>query len=113
MADNIEYSFDDEFVTKFCFDMENNKIEIHFRAYYDLVKNERIITPSIWTIENWTKAKSKLSSESIYTELENNLGIISMVLSLEINDTILELTVNTTDNRYVDLMFDNPELNLK
>ena len=36
-----------------------------------------------------------------------------MVLSLEINDTTLELTVNTTDNRYVDLMFDNPELNLK
>ncbi len=32
---------------------------------------------------------------------------------IEINDTILELTVNTADNRYVDLMFDNPQLNLK
>lgn len=113
MTTKLEYSFDDEYVTKFCFDMENNKIEIHFRAYFDLAKNERIITPTIWIIENWTKAKSKLSSESIYADLENNLGIISMVLSLEINDTCLELTVNTTDNRYVDLIFDNPQLNLK
>jgi hypothetical protein len=113
MEIKIEYSFDDEYVTKFCYDIENDKIEIHFRAYYDLVKNERIIKPSKWIIENWTKAKSKLSSESVYTDLGNNLGIISMILSLEINDTILELTVNTIDNRYVDLMFDNPQLNLK
>jgi hypothetical protein len=113
MDNKLEYSFDDEYATKFCYDVENKKIEIHLTGYSDLIKNERIDKPCIWIIENWTKAKSKLSSESIYTDLENNLGIISMVLSLEINDTILELTVNTTDNRYVDLMFDNPQLNLK
>jgi hypothetical protein len=111
--EKLKYSFDDEVANKFCYDMDKNKIEIYFGGYYDTLSGQYIDKPCIWIIENWTKAKSKLSSESIYTDLENNLGIISMVLSLEINDTILELTVNTTDNRYVDLMFDNPQLNLK
>lgn len=113
MENKLEYSFDDEYAIKFCYDMDNNKVEIHFRAYYDLVKNKRVKTPCIWTIENWTDAKSKLSSESAYTNLEKHLGIISMVLSSEINDTTLELTVNTTDNRYIDLLFDNPQLKLE
>ncbi len=113
MDKKLKYSFDDEYVTKFCYDLENKKIEIHLTGYSDLLRNERIDNPCVWIIENWTEAKSKLSSESTYSDLEKNLGIISMVLSLEINDTILELTVNTTDNRYVDLLFDNPQLNLK
>lgn len=112
MENKLEYSFDDEYTTKFCYDMDNQKMEIYFRAYYDLIKNERIINPCVWVIENWSNAKSKLSSESTYTDLEENLGIISMVLSSEINDTTLELTVNTIDNRYIDLLFDNPQLKL-
>lgn len=113
MEKKLEYSFDDEVANKFCYDMDNNKIEIHFTGYSDLLKNERIDKPCIWIIENWTDAKSKLSSENAYTDLEKYLGIISMVLSSEINDTTLELTVNTTDNRYIDLLFDNPQLKLK
>ena len=56
---------------------------------------------------------SKRSSESTYTYLEKHLSIISMILALEMNDTTLELTVNTTDNLYIDLVFDNPQLILK
>lgn len=111
--EKLKYSFDDEVANKFCYDMDKNKIEVYFGGYYEALSGQYIDKPCIWTIENWKEAKSKLSSESIYTDLENNLGIISMILSLEINDTILELTVNTTDNRYVDLMFYNPLLNLK
>jgi hypothetical protein len=113
MDKKLEYTFDDEVVNKFCYDMDKNKIEIHFGGYYDALSGKYVDKPCIWTIENWKEAKSKLSSDSTYTVLEKNLGIISMVLSLEINDTILELTVNTTDNRYIDLLFNNPQLNLK
>jgi len=112
MNKKLEYSFDDEVVNKFCYYMDKNKIEIHFGGYYDTLSGQYIDKPCVWLIENWTEAKSKLSSENTYTDLEKNLGIISMVLSSEINDTILELTVNTTDNRYIDLFFDNPQLNL-
>jgi len=113
MEKKLEYSFDDEVANKFCYNMDNNKIEIHFGGYYDTLNSRYIDKPCIWIIENWTDAKSKLSSEVAYTDLENYLGIISMVLSSEINNTTLELTVNTTDNRYIDLLFDNPQLKLK
>lgn len=36
-----------------------------------------------------------------------------MILSSEINDTTLEITVNTIDNRYIDLLFDNPKMKLE
>jgi hypothetical protein len=112
MKKKIEYSFDDEYVTKFCYDIDNKKIEIHLTGYSDLLKNEKVDKPCVWIIENWTDAKSKLSSESSYNDLEQHLGIVSMVLSAEINKTTLELTVNTIDNRYIDLLFDNPQLKL-
>jgi hypothetical protein len=113
MGKKLEYSFDDEVANKFCYDMDKNKIKIHFGGYYDALSSQYIDKPCIWIIENWADAKSKLSSESTYTVLEKHLGIISMVLSSEINDTTLELTVNTTDNRYIDLLFDNPQLELQ
>lgn len=108
----IEYSFDDEYVSKFCYDFDNKKIEIYLTGYSDLLKNERIDKPCIWIIENWTDAKSKLSSGIFYNDLEQNLGIVSMILSAEIKQTKLEVTVNTLDNRYVDLLFDNPQIKL-
>lgn len=113
MENKLEYSFDDEYATKFCYDMDNKKNEIQLTGYSDLLKNERIDKPCIWIVENWTDAKRKLNSESIYTDLEKHLGIINMVLSLEINDKALVLTVNTPDNRYVGLLFDNPQLKLR
>lgn len=113
MGKKLEYSFDDIIANKFCYDMDNNRIEIHFGGYYDALGSQYIDKPCILIIENWADAKSKLSSESTYTLLEKHLGIISMILSLEMNDTTLELTVNTTDNRYIDLLFDNPQLILK
>ncbi len=113
MEKKLEYSFDDEIANKFCYDMDNKKIEIHFGGYYDALSSQYINKPCIWVIENWADAKSKLSSESSYNDLEQHLGIVSMVLSAEINKTSLELTVNTIDNRYIDLLFDSPQLSLK
>jgi hypothetical protein len=113
MERKLEYSFDDEVANKFCYDMDNKKIEIHFGGYYDALSNQYVDKPCIWIIENWIDAKSKLSSEISYSDLEQHLGIVSMVLSAEINKTTLKLTVNTIDNRYIDLLFDNPQLKLK
>lgn len=112
MKKKIGYSFDDEVVTKFCYDMENNKIEIHFAGYFDILNNEYIDNPCVWIIEKWNNAKSKLNSENSYAKLDKHLGIISMILSLEMKENSLQITVNTLDNHYVDLLFDGPELKL-
>lgn len=56
----LEYSFDDEPVSKFCYDLENKKIEVHFKGYFDLIKDEYIEKYCIWIIENWKEAKCTL-----------------------------------------------------
>lgn len=93
--------------------MKNKELEIHFEGYYDALTNKYKNNPCVWIIKNWTDAKSRLSSEESYTDFEQYLGIVSMVLSAEINKNKLELTVNTINNNYVDLWFDNPQLQFK
>lgn len=112
MQSKLEYSFDDEVAHKFCYDMDNNRIEIYFGGYYDTLSRQYIDKPCIWIIKDWADAKSKPSSESTYNDLEQHLGIVSMVLSVEINNSNLELTVSTIDNRYIDLLFYNPKLKI-
>jgi hypothetical protein len=112
MEKKLEYSFDDEVASSFCYDMDRKKIEIQFSGYFDLLSGKYVETPSMWVIENWSDAESKLSSESRYDSLEQHLGIVSMVLSAEMNRNSLAITVNTLDNRYVDLLFKNPQVRL-
>jgi hypothetical protein len=42
-----------------------------------------------------------------YKDLEDHIGIISMILDMHIADKKLFLTVNTLDGQYVDLLFYN------
>jgi len=112
MEKKLEYSFDDEVANKFCYEMDIRKLEVYFSGYYDASSSQYIEKPCVWVIENWSDAKSKLSSENTYTDLEKHLSIISIILSAEIKDTSLELTVNTIDNRYIDLLFNNPQLSI-
>lgn len=112
MKNKLNYSFDDEVVSKFCYDMDNKKIEVHFTGYFDLANNKYFDTPCIWVIENWKEAKSKMNSEALYDSLETNMGIFSMILSIETVDKNLKITVNTLDNRYIDLVFIEPNMTL-
>jgi hypothetical protein len=108
----LTYSFDDEVAGKSCYDIDKKRIEINFIGYFDSSSNQYIDRPCVWIIENWAYAKSKLSSETAYNDLDRHLGIISMILSAEINKDNLELTANTIDGRYIDLIFNNAQLRL-
>ena len=57
--------------------------------------------------EKWEYAKSKLSVDNRYKDLEDHIGIISMILDMHIADKKMFLTVNTLDGQYVDLLFYN------
>jgi hypothetical protein len=118
MSSNLEqklgYSFDDEPVSKFCYGRSNRKLEIYFNSYYDLVRDEYIEAPCIWTIENWEYAKSKIGDEQKLYDLDRHLGIFWMIFYLKYNDDgELEMLVNTVDDRYVTLFFKGARLSLK
>ena len=110
MQQELLYSFDDEVATKFCYDMDNQKIEVHFNGYYDLSKNVYVENPIILNISSWLQASSKLASSNIYGKLDKHLGIISMILSVEIINEDIEFTVNTIDDRYINLRFTNAHI---
>lgn len=105
------YEFADEIITKFCYDSGSNQIEIQFEGYYK--DGSYIQSPCSLIIENWKEAKSKLHGEKRYDSLESHLGIFSMILSIENSQDKLELTINTVDNKYLELLFDQPKVQIK
>ncbi len=113
MENKLEYSFDDEVISKFCFNLDDKKIELHFEAYYDFEKNERVETPCVWIIESWTDAKSKIVGNEKFDKLEKHLGIFRMLLSLERKENNLEITVNTINNTYLEFHFEKPQISLR
>lgn len=109
----MKYTFDDEVISKFCYDIINKKIEIYFEAYYDLNLGESLNQPCILIIENWVNAKSKFVGDAKFHELEKHLGIFSMILSLEEKNDDLEIIVNTINNTYLELIFIKPHILFK
>ena len=105
MEKNLLFSFDDEIATRFYYDITSHKIAVYFAAYYN---NGRFVEKECrLVIEKWEYAKSKLSVDSRYKNLEDHVGIISMILDMYVADKKLFLTVNTLDGQYVDLLFYN------
>lgn len=114
MEEKLEYSFDDEPVAKFCYDLSSKQIQIHFKRYYDLVNDKYIETPCIWVLENWEYGKIKLGDEPKLYDISKSIGIFSLILYMKYNDgKELEMLVNTIDNRYITLFFKDPKLSLK
>jgi len=114
MKSKLNYSFDDEPVNKFCYDISNKKIEVYFAGYYDLRKENNFVNESCtFVIENWKEAKSKVGDEEKLYDLNRHIGVFSMILTMELKGDELEMLVNTVDNRYVTLFFKDPTLMLK
>ncbi len=113
MEDKIEHSFEDQPVSKFCYDIDNKRIEVHYNWYYDLLKSKYIEKSWIYIIENWKEAKSKVVDNERLYPLERHIGIFSMILHMEIKNRNLEIVVITIDNRYITLIFLEPKLSLK
>lgn len=114
MEDKFVYSFDDEPVSKFCCDLDGKKIEVHFKGYYDLIKDVYVESPCIWVLENWEYAKSRIGDDPKLYDLKNHIGVFSLILYMKYNtEKELEMLVNTADNRYLTLFFRKPELSLR
>ena len=112
MVNSLGFSFDDEIVNSFCYDMVDKVIQIHFNGYSDLITSNRFLAKEcVLTIKNWTNAKGKVGDESKFKPIDDIIGVFSMVLSIDKLNENLEMYVNTLDNRYIFLIFEKPEIN--
>lgn len=114
MKSMIMYSFDDEPVSKFCYDLDNNILEIYFNGYFDMKDNKYKDKTCVWTIENWKEARIKIGDDSKFYDLTKCLGIFTLILYMKYDEEgLLELLVHTVDDRYITLFFKEPILNFK
>jgi len=114
MNRELAYTFDDEPVSKFCYNLDVQKIDIHFEGYYDIIKDADIDTPCTWTIKDWEYAQSALGDEQKRYHINKHMGIFRLILYMKYNDSQeLEMLVETLDNRYVTFFFKDPKLSLR
>ena len=112
MERKLEYSFDDEPVSIFCYELECKKIVVHFKGYFDILKDKYMETPCVWTMENWNEAKCKIGDDAKLYDIDKSIGIFSLILYMKYYEEELEMLVNTLDNRYITLFFKDPKLKL-
>ncbi len=109
---NFQYSFSDEVASKYDCDYLNKQLEIYFSGFTDLFNNKYYESHCKFIIREWENAKIKLDGESEFVEFESNNSPISMIYSIVQNGNSVELFVNTIDNRYYTIYFENPFLEL-
>ena len=112
MAIKWDYSFDDESVTKFSYDLVNKRIEIHFIGYFDEIKDKYFDVPCAFIVENWIEAISQIFDYKRSFPLNHNLGIIHSIFYMQFVEERFEMFVETLDKRLVLLIFDKPKLSL-
>lgn len=113
MKKKFDYSFADEPISKFCYDMGNKRIEVSFMGYSDLSKNKYVEEQCTFIIENWKVAGSRIGDDGKLYDLNKHIGVFSMILTMEFENDELKMLVSTVDNRYVTLFFKGPNLILK
>lgn len=100
-----EVSLDDEVAEKFIYDIDNKVIEVWFGRYYDLKMDDWVDKRCALRIEKWEKAQSRAGGSVQWKMLDDNIGVFSLILLMEVEDEKLSLTVLTIDSRIVDLVF--------
>ena len=103
ILDTIEYSFADELVVGFSYDSAGKKISLTFESYSK--NNQHVDKKCNLTIDSWVEGESKIHGQEKYGELESNLGIPSLLLSVDQYESVIVITINTLDDRYVVLRF--------
>jgi hypothetical protein len=106
MKNVVQVSVDDEFAVGFS-SIYNKKMVVAFESYFDCENNSYCKAPCQLIVENWSNAEARTHGTTKYQPLEDLLGIVWMVLWIEEHTNILKMVVQTCDERYLELKFEN------
>ncbi|WBA43976.1 hypothetical protein [Hymenobacter canadensis] len=111
MPPDLAYSFDDEVASKFCYDLDGKRLEIHFNGCWEIATRRYHDGPCHLLIHQWTDARCQEEVVSPrFARLEERMGIVSLLLHFAWTAEGAEALVNTIDNRYLLLRFANPSV---
>jgi hypothetical protein len=104
LLNQVEYCFDDEIAEYFHYDSKRKILEVGFGGLcYD---GQYRSVPCCLRVTDWEIGKSRLHKGRTFQDLESNLGVVSLLLSLELIADSIVMIVNTVDNRYVEWHFE-------
>ena len=113
MPQALAYSFDDEVASKFYYDLEGKRLEIHFTGCWEIATGRYHDGPCHLLIHQWADARCQEEAVSArIVRLEELMGIVSLLLSFDWTAEGLEMLINTIDNRYLLLRFTNPSVDV-
>jgi hypothetical protein len=108
MPEPLAYSFDDPVASKFYYDIDHKRLEIHFTGCWELATQHYQQGPCYLLIHHWSAAQCQEEAVSNrFVALKQRMGIVSLSLAVTWVVNQLELLVNTLDDRYL-LRFTNP-----
>ena len=112
----LNYSFSDDHVQAFFYNIFGKTIELYFERYYDKSIGELKNVYCKFVIEGWTEAYSipyeaGKKNEKRYS-LDDHMAVFFMIMDMKYESGIFEITINTIDERYVTYIFEHPTLNL-
>lgn len=114
MKNQIKFSFDDEPVIAFFYEIGNRKMVCYFSGCWDVATRLRISKQCYFSIEDWSRIHCLIGPESERKDFEQSMGIVRLFLLVkydEIND-ILETSVLTVDGRFIELKIHNPKFEM-
>ena len=97
--------FHDMFSSGFYYSISKKIFEIYFDEYY--TEEDHVLKSCKIVICDWKAAYSKPHMDSKFVHIEENIGVVKSLIFMEKCESMLKLSVDTCDNRYVDFMFDS------
>ena len=111
MPQDLAYSFADEVASKFYYDLEGKRLEIHFTGCWEIATSRYYDGPCRLLIHGWTDACCQEPNVSPrFVRLEAGMGIVSLLLDFAWTAESAEAWINTIDDRYLLLQFANPSV---
>ena len=108
ILDHRDVSFDDEIAQSFYYDSGRKLLEIGFGGFIQSGMYQA--SACILRVAHWKRGQGKRTESQKFDDLESHLGVVSLLLSIELEGQNLVLLVNTVDNRYVEWHFESASL---
>jgi hypothetical protein len=105
-----EVSFDDEIAEYFYYDSKRQILEVGFGGLFH--NGQYLAAACSLRISAWKSGKSRAHESPKFQNLESNLGVVSLLLSLDVFGDQLVMLVNTVDDRYVEWHFEEACLDI-
>ena len=95
--------FADEVVSSFSYDSVGKEMQLTFHSF--MHKGKLVTKSHTLIISSWLEAQSRRWESTAFDDLEQHLGVPSLLLDFSFQGDLCSLVINTVDDRYIEIKF--------